>query len=328
MTERATAVQAAQIGVETTAGTAVTASKRLLSVGFKQGIKQDTRAEMSQGFKVPTAVSIGKEWTEGSFDGYAGYNDLAYLLSSVLLGTTPTGAGTDKTWTFTPAVRSSDTPKTFTMQIGDANTRHTTTAHNVVTDLSLSWSKENIAVAGSYMGKRITDDTGALDTATDVTNVVLQPGDTDFYLDTSSGGLGGTRLTRVIKAKLDIKGRWAPAFFADSSEDSFTTITEKGLPVTLSLTLAADAVGMGYLTQYRAGTLLYPRWRTTGPATGGTDPYRFTFDMAARITKAFEPLADVDGIYAYDLELSAVLDPGWNSGQTLTAQLINTLAAL
>ena len=75
MPERATAVQAAQIGVETTPGTAVTASKRLLSVGFKQGIKVDTKAEMSQGFKLPTAVSIGKDWTEGTFDGYAGYND-------------------------------------------------------------------------------------------------------------------------------------------------------------------------------------------------------------------------------------------------------------
>ena len=93
MVERATAVQAAQIGVETTAGTAVTASKRLLSVGFKQGIKVDTKAEMSQGFKLPTAVSIGKDWTEGTFDGYAGYNDLAYLLSSVLLDVTPSGAG-------------------------------------------------------------------------------------------------------------------------------------------------------------------------------------------------------------------------------------------
>ena len=105
MPERATAVQAAQIGVETTAGTAVTASKRLLSVGFKQGIKVDTKAEMSQGFKLPTAVSIGKDWTEGTFDGYAGYNDLAYLLSSVLLDVTPSGAGVDKTWSFIPASR-------------------------------------------------------------------------------------------------------------------------------------------------------------------------------------------------------------------------------
>ena len=65
---------------------------------FKQGNKVDTKAEMSQGFKLPTAVSIGKDWTEGTLDGYAGYNDLAYLLSSVLLYVTPSGAGVDKTW--------------------------------------------------------------------------------------------------------------------------------------------------------------------------------------------------------------------------------------
>ena len=168
MVERATAVQAAQIGVETTAGTAVTASKRLLSVGFKQGIKVDTKAEMSQGFKLPTAVSIGKDWTEGTFDGYAGYNDLAYLLSSVLLGVTPSGAGVDKTWSFIPAVRSSDVPKTFTLELGDANTRFSRTTHNVVTDLSLSWAKENIALSGSYMGRSLTDQTGALGTATEM----------------------------------------------------------------------------------------------------------------------------------------------------------------
>lgn len=180
MVERATAVQAAQIGVETTAGTAVTAPKRLLSVGFKQGIKVDTKAEMSQGFKLPTAVSIGKDWTEGTFDGYAGYNDLAYLLSSVLLGVTPSGAGVDKTWSFIPAVRSSDVPKTFTLELGDANTRFSRTTHNVVTDLSLSWAKENIALSGSYMGRSLTDQTGALGAATDVANVIMQPGDTDF----------------------------------------------------------------------------------------------------------------------------------------------------
>jgi hypothetical protein len=50
--------------------------------------------------------------------------------------------------------------------------------------------------------------------------------------------------------------------------------------------------------------------------------------MAGRITKAFEPLADVDGIYAYDLELKCVLDPSWSSGRGLVATLINTLAAL
>ena len=172
MVERATAVQAAQIGVETTAGTAVTASKRLLSVGFKQGIKVDTKAEMSQGFKLPTAVSIGKDWTEGTFDGYAGYNDLAYLLSSVLLGVTPSGAGVDKTWSFIPAVRSSDVPKTFTLELGDANTRFSRTTHNVVTDLSLSWSKESIALSGSYMGRSLTDQTGALGTATAVAKLV------------------------------------------------------------------------------------------------------------------------------------------------------------
>ena len=64
----------------------------------------------------------------------------------------------------------------------------------------------------------------------------------------------------------------------------------------------------------------------TGTVKDGT--VTFTFDMAGRITKAFEPLADVDGIYAYDLELKCVLDPGWSSGRGLVATLINTLAAL
>ena len=85
---------------------------------------------------------------------------------------------------------------------------------------------------------------------------------------------------------------------------------------------------MALLTPYKSGQILYPRWRTVGPATGGASPHTFTFDMAGRITKAFEPLADVDGIYAYDLELKCVLDPGWSTGRGLVATLINTLGAL
>lgn len=332
MTERASAVQAGQIGIETTPGTRVNASKRLLSVGFKVAGKQDTRAEMSQGVKVATGVSVGRNWTEGSLDGYLGYNDIAYLLSSLLCATTPTGATDAQTWTFTPAMRSQDTPKTFTLQHGDPTTRHLETNYNVVTDLSIEWTKEGLKVGGSFMGRGITDLTGALDTATDVINLVAQPGDTEFYLDADSADFGTTRLARVIKAKLDIKGRWSPAFFADSSQDSYGTIVEKGLTSTLTMTIAADAVGMGLLSQYREGALIYPRMRVLGPDIGGDadQPYSFTVDLAGRITKAFDGLEDSDGIYAYDLEVTGVLDPDWGGGvgRSLRAVVVNALTAL
>lgn len=329
MTERATAVQATQLGPETTMGTAVTAGKQLASVGFTAGVKLDAKPERSQGWKVPTAVSIGKEWTEGTFSGFLGYNDVAYILDSLLHTTTPTGATADKTWTWTPAVRSADTPRSYTMQVGDAATRHLTVAGVVFTGLAIEWTKERISVSGDWLGGVATDAAGAMDAATVVANVAAQPGDLDVYLDPTSGGLGTTKLDRVLKAKLEIKGRWGPVFTADSSKPSYSAVIERDLEAVLTLTMAADTQSMAYLTTYRDGTLVYPRLNILG-GTLGSSAYRFRADLAARIQKMADPFSDVDGIYAHEVQFTTALDPSWGggSGRALQVSVVNALASL
>ena len=190
--------------------------RKRLSVGFQTGRRKGRpQAEMSQGFKLPCwSAWAGKDWT--NVRRLRRLQHLTYLLSGVLLGTTVSGAGVDKTWSFVPAVRSSDVPRrspskpaTLTPVQPDDAQRH----HRPL----LSWARRTSHCRAPLRGQ--------------VAHRQHQRPRRDRRRQRHHAAwrhrllprrrrapdLGTTCLTRVIKARLDIKGRWSPSFFADSS---------------------------------------------------------------------------------------------------------------
>lgn len=81
---RASVFEAGQIGVETVAGTAVPAIRRLLATEFMPSPKPNVKTFRPQGNKFRTSSIRGKEMTEGSYDGVLAYNDIVYLLSALV----------------------------------------------------------------------------------------------------------------------------------------------------------------------------------------------------------------------------------------------------
>jgi hypothetical protein len=91
--------------------------------------------------------------------------------------------------------------------------------------------------------------------------------------------------------------------------------------------LEADTVGMGPLTQLRAGATRFLRIEVVDTALIGAGPatYKFWFDAAIKFNAASE-FSDEDGVYAVDWPFTIVHDPTWAKAFLVT--VVNNVAAI
>jgi hypothetical protein len=143
MTERSSVAQVSQIGVETTPGTPVVATRRLGGLSLTPGIETESQMFRPAGSKFSTVQVLNKEWTEVGVEGAATYEEViiplsgavgAATVSQVMDGGTPTGA---YEWVFTPASFAADAPKTFTLEAGQDNVQAERIAHLLFTEFGL-----------------------------------------------------------------------------------------------------------------------------------------------------------------------------------------------
>jgi len=80
----ATVFQGIQIGVESTAGEAVAANKKLLSTSITPVPKVETKPFRAMGNKYASFSTLNKEWAGLNIEGAPTYNEIVYLLSSLL----------------------------------------------------------------------------------------------------------------------------------------------------------------------------------------------------------------------------------------------------
>ena len=117
MPEVASIFTGAQIGVETTSGTVVSASKLLNSMSLEPGISINFNRFRPMGQVVASQITPGQDFTEWGVSGVGNYSEIVYPLSSLLVSTSPvTVETTARRWTFTPAGRSEDTIRTYTVE--------------------------------------------------------------------------------------------------------------------------------------------------------------------------------------------------------------------
>src|SRR5882757_9858696 len=110
------------LGVEVTPGTAVVGTKQMLSFGFDRPKPMGEGQKLTpQGYKVPTTVvPVGRRWAEGAYSGVMDFNELAYILASLLNYTAPTTEGINaKHWVFTVQAAATETRKYYTLEHGN-----------------------------------------------------------------------------------------------------------------------------------------------------------------------------------------------------------------
>lgn len=327
MPERSTVSQVVQIGVETTPGTAVAASKQLQSLSLSPSPSIDIREFRPQGKKYPTVQAAGKDWSEGDVEGAATYDEIVYPLASVL-GTpvisTPGDAPTARQWVFNPSSTVEDTPKTYTIEVGSAVRAHRV-AYGLFTELELEFNREEVNLGGSFIGTQLQDGIALTGSPTELPVVPILGSQVDVFMDATSGALGTTKLTRLLGGTWNIGDRFNPFWVVDSSKASWAGHVETAPNATMETTVEADSQGMGMLADVRAGTTRFIRLQAQGAIIGGATRYLLQIDMAM---KAQEPEIgeDEDGIYAAGYTWKVFHDPTW--GKAITAKVINTLTAL
>lgn len=182
MSARASVFNATQLGVETTKGTRVQTVRRLLSTGFMIKPSIPIKPFTPQGTKYATESVGGKEHTVGDANGTAAFNDMCYLLSTLLTTaviSTPSGATATRQWVFSPVSRGPDNPVTYTVEMGSSVEAER--AVEVLLDgLTLKVMKEEASTAGTILGK-ITSE-----------NIAMSTGRDSVYTVNLGGATGGT----------------------------------------------------------------------------------------------------------------------------------------
>lgn len=325
MAERATIFSTVQIAVEATPGTDPnTGYKQLSALSLEPGAMVDITQYRATGQKFPTVAALNKEWTESKLGGPVTYTELVYLLSSLVSYALPSGAGSAKTWTFEPGLTAASTVKTFSIEQGDATRAHEFT-YGVVKDLTLEFSRKGAEVRGTMIGRAITDGITKTAGATTIAPQVVMPTQVSVKLaDTWAGLAAASALTRALSVSWSMADRWGPVWALDGST-SWAASVETEPKAELKLKLAADATGMGLLTNMRAGSTKYMRIKATGALISGADYYDLQIDTACKVIDV-SPLSDDDGIMAIEWTMGAFYDS--TAAKTSEIIVINTLAGL
>lgn len=270
----------------------------------------------------------GKEWVEADVNGVGSYTELIYVFAGCLVspGAPAVSDTTAQTWTFTPAASSEDTVKTFTVEQGGAIRAHKFN-YGIFTEVELDMSRDGVEVSGTMLGQRISDNITLTGAPTTITELPILPTDLDVFLDTTSGGLGTTKLTRVLNATIHIGDRFNPVWVLNTANNSYVAHVEQEPTAEFTLLQEADAEGMANLTQMRAGTTKFGRVKATSPTLAGaaTAPYSLQWDMALKV-KDVGDFSDEDGVYAVEWTFDMVYDGTW--AKAYTVAVVNKIATL
>ncbi|GIW06359.1 MAG: hypothetical protein KatS3mg060_1164 [Dehalococcoidia bacterium] len=329
MVERSTVLQFVQIAAETTPGTTPgTGFRKLQSLRFEVQPEGDFQIHRGAPYKFPSLAILNKESASVRIpDSPATYNELPYLLASVLKTTTPTvpdGATDARLWTFDPSSTAADTPRTFSIEQGDAVRAHRV-AYALFHELSLKFSREAATVAATGFARPLQDGITLTSGATEVPLVPIMPHTLDGYLDPTHGALGTTKLLRLFSGELTVRSRWQAVWTVNSAAASFAAHYETEPEGRLTLLVEADAQGMAHLTQARGGATQFFRLRAVGPQIETGQNHELTIDLAVKVSK-LGSLQDEDGLFVCNVEFVIVHDAGW--GRALQAVVKNTLTGL
>lgn len=160
-----------------------------------------------------------------------------------------------------------------------------------------------------------------------LSELALQPisGDEwDFYIDSASGSLGGTKLTRCFACGWNISDMYGPIWVGNTSNSSWVAHVDLPPDTEVKWSVEADSTGMGFRTQLQTGDTRFVRIKCTGP-TLGASVYLAQFDFAVKVMDIGD-FEDEDGVVAIEYTAEIVHDSTW--GKAMSIDLRNGISAI
>lgn len=324
-----------QLGIETTKGTLVAAT-RLIECDAKVIEEIEYyRSNYPTGYRANTggAGAVVMQGTRFEIPTDLTAEEILWpLLTGVRGGVSAVGAGSDKTWTFTPQLTTGiPTLDAATVEAirsdGSTNHYYGESGYGLTEGFTIEWAFNQAAKLTWKMFGR------ARQTGTPTGSLVVYPSREilvsnllAFYLDTTWAGLGGTQLTGLMRsAKLEVSTGFMPDFTMDARTDKdFFEHAVGRLTAKLSFTMELDAVAAARLTERRANSVVFIRLKTTGSVIGAAV-------KTVQVDGAYRWLGmDLNGVDGdqnlVTAELESVLETA--TFNTLLFTVINGLAAV
>ena len=326
MTDVASIAQGAQIGVETTPGTLVAADTVLNSISIVDGIEGSGDTFRPDGHKYAALTIPGKEWMSADFDGKLTYSDFIYILNSSIRKVTPAAAGsTGWLWTVAPQNAAEDTHVTYTIEKGGVVRAHRY-GYGIFDSLVIDINRDSCDISGTIIAQRIEDGVTLTASPTAVELDPVLPRLFDVCLDTTSAGLGVTKLLRTFTGRINLGNLIGPIWPINSANTSFAAHVETEPQATVTMFVEHDAAGAEFIALLRSGDTRFLRLSATGDTfEAGTPPIAksWIFDGAVKV-KTLGKHQDREGVYGWEVTLDLVNDDTW--GKPYEFNITNKIA--
>jgi hypothetical protein len=323
MGEKASIFQTSQVGIETTPMTAVPANKKLLAISVIPSSSVEADAFVASGNKYASFVTLNKDWTALDLSGKLTFNEILYLLVSLLSQPTPAqqGATTAYKWTFVSDTDGEDAGKAFTVEQGDANNAWRCAGVRA-SGLTFTFNRKEVSLSGAGLGGPL--ETGITLTAapTSLTPKPVLPTQLKFYMaDTQAGLAGATAMTRGFSLVWSLMDKVGLAWPVGGDP----VVVEQKPKLEHKLKLATDAVGMGLLATMRAGSTKWLRVKAEGAVIESTYKHTVQIDFPVQISNVGK-FEDNEGIYVLEYSLTGIHDATW--GKSFQIEVITDVATL
>lgn len=237
--------------------------------------------------KTGTAVILSDTWGEWSMDLAPCYRTIGLVGASRIatpVTTTPVGATNARQHVFTLNPDDVDTPETYTFVWGGAAARFQA-VYGMFQSLGFDATRGSISASTSAISRKPASGASAPATPTTMSVKSIQPNQADLWIDGTWATLGTTQSLIGYRFNLDLPDKYDLDAPINSSIDSYATLVEKeDQAITLDLSVALDATGLIYITDFDEGDQLAIRYAVTGPEIESGHNFMIQWDLLAHIT--------------------------------------------
>lgn len=288
-----TALERIQLGLESTPGTAVAATARLIG---KLDVTDEQKLWRPNDYATGRLAEFEKSYPTGidthmDFESDGNFQQINYLLGMALIGgIAPTNPGSGQyLWTWLPLYTASNTPNTYTIEYGQ-DVQAWKAAFCLCEEIEISGSVDGVwTVKAKLFGRTLATATftGSLSNPT-----TLEPGifnTSTLYVDNSWANMGNTAVpATVVDFTWKFKTGFKPMKYANTVL-YFSDIAQAKRSVELDMTLALTSGVAGYFADYRAQTYKYVRLECIGSALA-SGFNKIQLDQAGPLIRYGDPL--------------------------------------